>query len=136
MKTNNHVIRPITLGFAVLAIVGLLSLPTPGSAQEPVKGAQRLLQLNANKTATGAQVVRASDTAAMSCAKCKVSRVTIVQPATKTGAKPETNVITRHECPDCKQKVVTEGHGKAATQKLVHNCKQAGNGVAFCCAMK
>ena len=136
MKTINHISRNLTLGFAVLTIASLTLLPRLASAQDLVKGAQKLIQLNAIKTVADADAVQAGDMVVMSCPKCKTSWVTIVQPPAKTGARPETNVFARHECPGCKHKFVTEGHGKAATQKLVHVCKQCGSENAFCCVMK
>ena len=136
MKTINCISRNLACGIAVLAITSVLSLPTFVSAQEQVKGAQKLLQLNAIKTVADAEAVQAGDMVVMSCPKCKDSWVTIVEPATKTGVKPETKVIARHECPGCQHKIVTEGHGKAKTDKIVHICKQCGSEDAFCCVMK
>lgn len=117
-----------------LAVAGLLFAPTLVSAQE--KGATKLLKLNAIKTVADAEAVQSSDMVVMSCPKCKDSWVTIVTPATKTGAKPEGKMVALHECPGCEHKYVTEGHGKAKTDKLVHICKQCGSEDAFCCVMK
>jgi DNA-directed RNA polymerase subunit M/transcription elongation factor TFIIS len=136
MKTINHISRNISCGIAVLAIASLMSLPTFVSAQEQVKGAQKLMQLNAIKTVADAEAVKEGDMVVMSCPKCKDSWVTIVVAPTKTGAKPETNVVARHECPGCTHKYVIEGHGKAKTDKLVHVCKMCGSEDAFCCVMK
>ena len=83
-----------------------------------------------------AEAVQPGDTVVMSCPKCKDSWVTIVTPPTKTGAKPETSTVARHDCPGCEHKYVTEGHGKAKTDKLVHVCKMCGSEDAFCCVMK
>ena len=113
-----------------------MSLPTLVSAQEQVKGAQKLMQLNAIKTPANAEAVQADDMVAMSCPKCKDRLVTIVEPAAKTGAKPESRVVARHECPGCQRKIVTEGHGKAKTDKVVHTCKNCGSDDAFCCVAK
>jgi len=117
-----------------LAVAGWLFTPALVSAQE--KGATKLLKLNAIKTVADAEAVQAGDTVVMSCPKCKDSWVTIVTPASKTGAKPEEKTVARHECPGCEHKYVTEGHGKAKTGKLVHICKQCGSEDAFCCVMK
>lgn len=124
----------LTRCLAGLAIAGLLLSPTIGSAQE--KGATKLLKLNAIKTVADAEAVQSGDTVVMSCPKCKDSWVTIVAPATKTGAKPETSTVARHDCPGCEHKFVTEGHGKAKTDKIVHVCKNCGSEDAFCCVMK
>lgn len=136
MKTINQISRNLTLGFAVVAIASLTLLPRVASAQDQVKGAQKLMQLNAIKTVADAEAVQTGDMVVMSCPKCKDSWVTIVEPATKTGTKPESKVVARHECPGCQHKIVTEGHGKAKTDKIVHVCKQCGSEDAFCCVMK
>ena len=116
---------------AGLALAGLILLPTPGLAQE--KGATKLLRLN---TVADVEAVQPGDTVVMSCPKCKDSWVTIVTPPTKTGAKAETHVEARHDCPDCEHKYVTEGHGKMKTDKIIHVCKMCGSKDAFCCVMK
>ena len=115
-----------------LAVAGWLFTPALVSAQE--KGATKLLKLNAIKTVADADAVQAGDTVVMSCPKCKDSWVTIVQPSTKTGAKPETTTVARHECPGCEHKYVTEGHGKAKTDKVAHTCSGCGDGSVFCCS--
>lgn len=119
---------------AVVAMTSLLAAPTLTFAQE--KGATKLLKLSAINTVADAEAVQPGDTVVMSCPKCKDSWVTIVQAPTKTGAKPEEKTVARHECPGCEHKYVTEGHGKAKTDKLVHICKQCGSEDAFCCVMK
>lgn len=117
-----------------LAIAGLILLPALG--QEQQKGATKLLKLNAIKTVADAEAVQPGDTVVMSCPKCKDSWVTVVQPPAKTGAKPETTTVARHECPGCEHKYTTEGHGKAKTEKIIHICKHCGSEDAFCCVMK
>jgi hypothetical protein len=125
-KSNN-----LSRSLAGLVIAGLILLPTLGLAQE--KGATKLLRLN---TVADAEAVQPGDTVVMSCPKCKDSWVTIVTPSPKTGAKPETTTVARHECPGCEHKIVTAGHGKMKTDKIVHTCKQCGSEDAFCCVMK
>jgi len=136
MKTINQISRNLTSCCAALAIASLISLPTFVSAQEQVKGAQKLTQLNAIKTVADAEAVQAGDMVVMSCPKCKDSWVTIVVAPTKTGAKPDTKIVARHDCPGCAHKYVTEGHGKAKTDKIIHVCKMCGSEDAFCCVMK
>lgn len=135
MKTNTSttLTKSINLSrsLAGLVIAGLILLPTLGLAQE--KGATKLLRLN---TVADAEAVQPGDTVVMSCPKCKDSWVTIVQAPTKTGAKPDTSTVARHECPGCEHKIVSEGHGKSKTDKLVHVCKMCGSEEAFCCVMK
>jgi hypothetical protein len=130
MKT----IKNTSTTLAVLTIVGLMSLLPLAQAQE--KGATKLMQLRPIATVGDAEAVEAGDTVVMSCPKCKNSWVTVVTPSTKTGAKPETSMVERHNCPGCEHKIVSEGHGKMKTDKIVHVCKQCGSEDAFCCVMK
>lgn len=130
MKTIKHTSR----NFTVLAVVGLMSLLPLVQAQE--KGATKLMQLRPIATVADAEAVEPGDTVVMSCPKCKNSWVTVVAAPTKTGAKPETTRVERHECPGCEHKIVTAGHGKMKTDKIVHTCKQCGSEDAFCCVMK
>ena len=130
MKTIKHTSTTL----AVLTIVGLMSLLPLAQAQE--KGATKLMQLRPITTVADADAVEPGDSVVMSCPKCKNSWVTVVAAPTKTGAKPETTRMERHECPGCEHKIVTEGTGKHATDKIVHVCKTCGSEDAFCCVMK
>lgn len=134
MTTINQTSGNLTSHLAALAIAGLMSLPTFAFAQE--KGATKLTQLKPIATVADAAAVKQGDLVVMSCPKCKDSWATIVEKPTKTGAAANTTVVTRHDCPGCEHKFVTEGHGKAKTDKLVHVCKQCGSEDAFCCVMK
>ncbi len=109
-------------------------LPTFAFAQE--KGAAKLAQLKPIETVADAEAVKPGDMVVMSCPKCKDSWVTIVEKSAKTGATPDTKSALHHECPGCEHKYVSEGHGKAKTDKLVHVCKKCGSEDAFCCVMK
>lgn len=71
MKTINQIARTLGRSLTVLTIAGLMSSPTLVSAQEQVKGPQKLKQLNAITTAANAQAVQAGDMVAMSCPRCK-----------------------------------------------------------------
>jgi hypothetical protein len=62
--------------------------------------------------------------------------VTVVVPPAKTGNPPEVKTLVRHECPGCHTKIVTEGVGKQATDKVVHTCKMCGSEDVTCCVMK
>ena len=134
MKTINQTKGNLTRYIAALAIAGLMSLPTFAFAQE--KGATKLMQLKPIQTVADADAIQPGDMVVMSCPKCKDSWVTIVQAPAKQGATAETKVVARHECPGCEHKFVTEGHGKAKTDKIVHVCKKCGSEDAFCCVMK
>jgi hypothetical protein len=134
MKTINRTPGNLTRYLAAMAIAGLMSLPTFAFAQE--KGATKLVQLKPIETVADAEAVKPGDMVVMSCPKCKDSWVTIVQAPAKQGATPEARSALRHECPGGEHKYVSEGHGKARTEKLVHVCKKCGSEDAFCCVMK
>ena len=135
MKNKSQLYRSLTGFGIVVALVGLLSLPTFALAQRSEQAAKRM-QLKAIKTVADVQTVEDGDTMVMSCPKCKNSWATVVEASTKTGAKPDSRVEERHDCPGCEHKNVTVGHGKAKTDKLVHVCKKCGSEDAFCCVMK
>ncbi len=134
MKIINPLRISLMCGVTALAIASLLGLPASALAQE--KGATKLLQLKPIKTVGDAEQVEAGDMVVMSCPKCKDSWVTIVEKSAKTGAKPDSIKVQRHECPGCEHKYATEGHGKAKTEKIIHVCKHCGSEDAFCCVMK
>lgn len=134
MKTINQTKGNLTRYVAALAIAGLMSLPTFAFAQE--KGATKLMRLNAIQTVADVEAVQPGDMVVMSCPKCKDSWATIVEKPVKSGAAANTTVVARHDCPGCEHKFVTEGHGKAKTDKIVHVCKKCGSEDAFCCVMK
>ena len=135
MKIKSQPCRCLTGIGIVVALVGLLSLPTFAHAQRQEQAAKRM-QLKAIKTVADTQAVEDGDTIVMSCPKCKNSWVTVVEAPTKTGAKPDSRVEERHDCPGCEHKNVTVGHGKAKTDKVIHTCKMCGSEDAFCCVMK
>jgi hypothetical protein len=134
MKANCEISKWVGRCCAGLVVAGLVLLPGSLAAQE--KGATKLIQLKPIKTAEDAATVEAGDMVAMSCPKCKDTWVTVVEKQTKTGAKPDAITVLRHECPGCEHQYVTQGHGKAKTEKLVHVCKHCGSKDAFCCVMK
>lgn len=123
---------------ALLALSALVWLPTEVRAEDGTAkgGAAKLIQLKPIQTVEDAQAVEPGDAIVMSCPKCRESWMTVVPTPAKTGALPDTKSVMRHECPGCEHKFVTEGHGKAKTDKIVHVCKKCGSEDAFCCVMK
>ena len=118
----------------ILSLAGFAWLPASSFAQE--KGAARLIQLKPIQSVADAHAIKPGDTVVMSCLKCKDSWLTFVEMPAKQGAMPETKAVMRHECPGCEHRLVTEGQGKHATDKIVHTCKNCGSEDAFCCVMK
>lgn len=119
-------------GFTAMVWQPVQSYAAEGTAKG---GATKLIQLKPIKTAEDAQAVEAGDTMVMSCPKCKDSWITVVGVPAK-GSVIETKQVLRHECPGCSARIVTEGHGKAKTTKVIHVCKNCGSEDAFCCVMK
>lgn len=138
MKQFNQITTILIRLCAVAALTALVWLPTQVLAEDGSAkgGAAKLIQLKPIQTVADAEAVAPGDMVVMSCPKCKNSWATIVQPPAKQGATAETKTVVRHECPGCEHKFVTEGHGKAKTDKLVHVCKNCGSEDAFCCVMK
>lgn len=136
MKRTNQIVTLLTRTLVVTALAGLIWLPVQTFAQSKGDGAAKLVQLKPIRTVADAQAVEPGDTVVMSCPKCKDSWMTVVQAPFKQGATPESKSVLRHECPGCEHKYVTEGHGKAKTDRLVHACKNCGSEDAFCCVTK
>ena len=133
MKNIKNIANSLTRGTLVVAVAGLTLLANSALAQE--KGAERLMKLQRLNTPADVQKVEAGDTIVMSCPKCKDTWVTVVQPMGK-GGRQETATVQRHECPGCSTKIVTEGVGKQAKDKVVHTCKACGSKDVSCCVMK
>jgi hypothetical protein len=140
MKRINQISTALIRCCVLVALTGLVMLPLHASAQAETGtakgGAGKLIQLKPIQTVADADAVEPGDMVVMSCPKSKDSWATVVPPPGKTGAMPDTKSVMRHECPGCEHKYVTEGHGKAKTDKLVHTCKKCGSEDAFCCVMK
>lgn len=130
MKTKNNLINCLTRCGLFLAVAGLTSLPNVTLAQKGA-GAARLIEREPTVRVADGKAVKTADTM-MACPKCKNTWVTTVEKSAKTGAKPEYTTYVRHECPGCKAKFVTEGHGKGKADKLVHVCTETGS----CCTTK
>jgi len=122
----------------VVGLVAFLAQPSLSYAADGTArgGAAKLIQLKPIQTAEDAQAVEAGDTVVMSCPKCRNSWMTIAPEPYKTGATAPEKKVLRHECPGCSAKIVTEGHGKAKTTKMVHVCKNCGSEDAYCCTAK
>jgi hypothetical protein len=134
MKTIRNLATRLTRATLLLAIAGLAFASNDTLAQE--KGAERLMKLQRLDTVADVQKVEAGDTIMMSCPKCKDTWVTVVQSTGKAVNPQDKKTVSRHDCPGCNSKIVTEGAGKQAKQIVKHTCKRCGSGDAFCCVMK
>lgn len=132
MKTqfsSKQLLLQALLALAVAAFAGPAS-----SARAQEKGATRLLPAKPIQTVQDVQAVKPGATVVTCCPKCKGTWVTVVERPPK-GAHVETKPVLRHGCPGCETKIVTTGHGKATTDKVVHVCAHCGSKEAFCSAL-
>ncbi len=104
--------------------------------QAPEKGAERLVHLQSVKTLGDLETIQPGDVLVMSCPKCKDMTATVVEQTFKAAHPEETKNLTMHLCPGCDSKIVTVGHGKTKTDKLMHTCKKCGSQDVLCCVMK
>lgn len=134
MKSINYIGNSLIRATFLVAVAGLAFLASSALAQE--KGAERLMKLQRLNTPADVQKVEAGDTIVMSCPKCKDTWVTVVEQTGKAANPQEKKSVLRHECPGCNTKIVTQGVGKQAQNKVVHTCTHCGSDEATCCVMK
>jgi hypothetical protein len=142
MKTNNSITKRLGLACAALALAASLPLAARGAEQmKPMKGAEHMLMLQGIKTKQDVDALKADDSIAMVCAKCKTVWVTRVKPGVK-GAEilnehgQPAEVIGTHACKGCNSTLAVVGVQKGAHTELKHSCKVCGDESAFCCATK
>lgn len=141
MKTISHIHRHLVLGITATLLALAATLASAADRGETVKGAQRLLHMQAIKTGTDLAALKTDDHLAMVCTKCKTVWVTRVKEGAKgaqilmEGGKP-TEIIGAHACTGCNSTVEITGHGKGKEAVLKHSCKACGDDSAFCCATK
>jgi len=141
MKTVNKTI----LGTAMVVGLAMAAwLPNTANAAEqmkPMKGGEHLLMLQGINTKQEADALKADDSIAMVCAKCKTVWVARVKQGTKgaqllmEGGQPK-ELIGTHACAGCKSTIEVVGVQKGAHTELKHTCKVCGDDSAFCCATK
>jgi hypothetical protein len=146
MKTNKSVSKTI-LGLGMACAVALATwLPGTVQAQEkkeemkPMKGGEhQVMLLKEVKTTQQAAALKADDSMAMVCSKCKTVWVTRVKQGAK-GAQllmekgQPTELIGTHACAGCNSTITVTGHAKGDITELKHSCKACGDDSAFCCA--
>ena len=137
MKTNN-IVSNIKLGLAVaFALAIAVSLPGTARAAEtmkPMKGAEHLVMLSRISTPAQAEELKAGDTIAMACSKCKSMMVHTVK--TEKGHINIMTVGEKHMCPGCASVITTVGTGHNAKSEVKHVCDKCGDDSVFCCATK
>lgn len=141
MKSMSQIYKSCQCLFASALVVGLAAFLAPSSSAYAADGtakggAAKLIPLKPIQTVEDAQAVEPGDTVVMSCPKCRNSWMTVAPGPLKAGAAAPEMKVLRHECPGCSAKIVTEGHGKAKTTKVVHVCNNCGSEDAYCCTTK
>jgi len=115
----------IAMAFALLA--GAASV----GAAEQMKGAQYLIKITKPEQA---EALKAGDTMAMVCAKCK--SVVVHDVTTEKGHIKTMTVGEKHLCPGCDSTIEVVGTGKGKHDEVKHVCGKCGDDSAFCCATK
>jgi hypothetical protein len=124
-KTNMKTFTRFTLIITAASALVLSNFGFTAIASE--KGAELLA-----KRSPAPAVVNTGMPAAMNCAACTDSWVTVVDKGTK-GPRHQVNNVVRHNCASCDTRIVTKGSGKTATNVAVHSC---GAGSAAMCASR
>jgi hypothetical protein len=120
MKTINRKSLFIS-GFCAVAL-------SFGSVAYAEKGAETLVRLTKG---TPTAKVEAAAPMAHKCALCTDTWVSVVDKGTR-GPNHLVTKVSRHNCPGCDTKLVTEGSGKAKHDVAMHKCN--GDTKAVCCA--
>jgi hypothetical protein len=132
MKTN--VCRNRIFAGIVGALAYTLWLPAMVSAADQMKGGPHMLHLQGIKTQAEADALKAGDTMAMVCAKCK--SVVVHNVTTEKGHVKTMTVGEKHMCPGCDSSIQVVGVGKGKHDEVKHVCEKCGSDSAFCCATK
>ena len=118
---------------AAFALVMAASLPVTARADEPMRGAEMLMMKPIN-TQAQAEELKAGDSMAMVCSKCK--SVTVHNVTTEKGHVKVMTVGEKHMCPGCGGHMTVVGAGKGRHDVVTHVCDKCGSDSAFCCATK
>jgi DNA-directed RNA polymerase subunit M/transcription elongation factor TFIIS len=130
MKTIQHLLPGLLLAAALS-----LGWTTAVQGQEPIKGAQRLMEFKPIKTPKDLEGLEPGDMVAMACPKCKDVVVSYVEKGVKRADAIEKHTL-KHLCPGCETTIETKGVGKWAKDTVKHVCQKCGSKDVFCCVMK
>ena len=131
MKKTN-VSRKWAAATAVLLTAAFITLVPIDAGAQKGAGASALIG-KPLETRRDVEALKVGDQVAMACPKCKTITVTKVEEG--KGAVKRNVSREQHQCPGCGNLIKTTGVGKAATDKVVHVCKNCGSELAFCCAL-
>jgi hypothetical protein len=101
---------------------------------KPMKGGEHLVMLTHIKTAAQAEDLKAGDSIAMVCTKCKSAMIHNV--STEKGHIQVMTVGEKHLCPGCNSTITVVGVGKGKHDEVKHTCGKCGDNSVFCCATK
>jgi hypothetical protein len=144
MKTlnkKNLLSAGVTIAIAITAWLPIAATAADDAPMKPMKGSEHLLMLNNIETKAQADALKADDTIAMVCAKCKTVYVTRVKQGVK-GAQllmekgQLKELIGTHGCAGCNSTITVVAHAKGDVTELKHSCGACGDDSAFCCATK
>ena len=134
---KNNIIKRTVMSCAVIALAlaafGSLSA-NAAEDHSKMKGGEHMMSLNKISTQAEGSALKAGDSVAMVCGKCKsvvVQRVTTEKGHIKLMTPGE-----KHLCGGCKSTITVVGVGKGAKDEVKHVCGACGETSAFCCATK
>jgi len=133
MKTTIPITKLMAVALAVLAIGIWVAVPSPAAAQEKGAAAAKLIKQTSAQTSVTTATVKKGDKPANWCSKCKISQVRVTERPTKTGATPESKLITRNECSECVNVAATTGTGKLAQTTFANSCEACCKLDPDCC---
>ena len=113
-------------------VIALMGLAVGVNAEDQGIPMSKFHEIKTNKDY---EVLPASATIAMACAKCRsIVVMGTKQAATKPGHGTVDEALMVHQCPGCGGKMTTKSGGKETVMK--HVCSQCGDDSAYCCATK
>jgi len=133
MKTLIQIPKYMALAFAALALAAWIATPSSAAAQEKGAAAASLIKHSAVPGNSSTTAAKASDKPANWCSKCLITQVKVVARPTKTGALPESKLLTRNECSKCVNVLTTVGTGKLAKAMVADSCGVCCEQEPRCC---
>lgn len=137
MKTNINILNKAVLTCAVITLAITASMPFTANAADDhskMKGGEHMMSLNKITTKAEGDALKAGDSVAMVCGKCK--SVVVQRVTTEKGHIKLMTLGEKHLCRGCKSTITVVGVGKGAKDEVKHVCGACGDTSAFCCATK
>lgn len=128
MKTN------LIKSSLICAAIALALTITAAEDHSKMKGGEHMMSLNKITTQTEGNALKAGDSVAMVCGKCK--SVMVQNVTTEKGHIKMMTAGEKHLCTGCNNVITVVGTGKGAKDEVKHVCGACGDTSAFCCATK